>query len=65
VLILGDSFTEHYWREYFALHVDRYAWVHHELCGFIPTVVDALKPNIVILAPTERFMFCWNLPAAS
>jgi alginate O-acetyltransferase complex protein AlgJ len=65
VLILGDSFTEHYWREYFALHVGRYAWVHHELCGFIPTVVDALKPNIVILAPTERFMFCWNLPAAS
>ena len=65
VVILGDSFTEHYWRDYFALHVGRYVWIHHELCGFKPAIVDAFKPDAVILAPTERFMFCWNLPSKS
>ena len=65
VLILGDSFTEHFWRGYFGLHVGRYVWIHHELCGFRPEIVDALKPDAVILAPTERFMFCWNLPPTS
>jgi alginate O-acetyltransferase complex protein AlgJ len=65
VVILGDSFTEHYWRDYFALHVARYVWIHHELCGFRPEIVDAFKPDIVVLAPTERFMFCWNLPPES
>jgi alginate O-acetyltransferase complex protein AlgJ len=65
VVILGDSFTEHYWRRYFALHVARYVWIHHELCGFVPEIADAFKPDAVILAPTERFMFCWNLPPVS
>jgi hypothetical protein len=65
VVILGDSFTEHYWRAYFGLHVGRYVWIHHELCGFRPDVVAAFNPAMVILAPTERFMFCWNLGAGS
>jgi hypothetical protein len=60
VLILGDSFTQHYWTDYFALHAGRYVWMHHEHCGFMPEVVDTYHPDIVILAPTERLMFCWN-----
>lgn len=60
VVILGDSFTETSWRPYLALHAGRIAWIHHEMCGFHPDVVEAQKPDIVILAPTERFMFCWN-----
>lgn len=62
VLVLGDSFTEQAWRDYFSLHVGRLVWIHHELCDFVPEVVAAQKPDIVILAPTERFMFCWNKP---
>jgi alginate O-acetyltransferase complex protein AlgJ len=60
VVLLGDSFTEHAWRDYFGLHARRLAWIHHELCDFFPDVVDAQRPDIVILAPTERVMFCWN-----
>jgi alginate O-acetyltransferase complex protein AlgJ len=60
VLVLGDSFTEYFWTDYFGLHVGRYAWMHHELCGFVPSVLAAQHPDIVILAPTERVMFCWN-----
>jgi hypothetical protein len=60
VLILGDSFTQHYWTDYFGLHAGRYVWMHHEHCGFVPEVIEAHRPDIVILAPTERLMFCWN-----
>ena len=63
VVVLGDSFTEHAWRDYFGLHAGRFAWIHHELCDFVPAVVEAQKPDIVILAPTERVMFCWNRKA--
>lgn len=60
VLILGDSFIQHYWTDYFGLHAGRYVWMHHEFCGFVPGVVEAFDPHIVILAPTERVMFCWQ-----
>jgi alginate O-acetyltransferase complex protein AlgJ len=60
VLVLGDSFTEHFWTDYFGLHVGRFVWMHHELCGFLPSVLAAQHPHVVVLAPTERFMFCWN-----
>jgi hypothetical protein len=59
VLILGDSFTQHYWRDYFSLHARRYIFMHHEYCGFAQNLVENYHPDIVILAPTERVMFCW------
>jgi hypothetical protein len=58
VLVIGDSFTRGFWQDYFALHAKRYIWMHHEQCGFKQSVVDAAKADIVILAPTERQMFC-------
>ena len=58
VLVIGDSFTRGFWQDYFALHASRYMWMHHEQCGFKDSVVAAAKPDIVILAPTERQMFC-------
>lgn len=60
LVIVGDSFTEHAWRDYFALHVRRLVWVHQEFCNFDRALVEAQKPDIIIYAPTERFMFCWN-----
>ena len=58
VLVIGDSFTRVFWQDYFALHVARYVWIHHEQCGFALSVVESYTPAIVILAPTERQMFC-------
>src|ERR1041384_1523986 len=58
VLVIGDSFTRGFWQDYFGLHAKRYIWMHHEQCGFKQSVVDAAKADIVILAPTERQMFC-------
>jgi alginate O-acetyltransferase complex protein AlgJ len=57
-LVLGDSFTQGFWQDYFSLHVSRYVWIHHELCGFAVRVVEAYDPDVVVLAPTERQMFC-------
>jgi hypothetical protein len=58
VLVIGDSFTRGFWQDFFALHARRYVWMHHEQCGFKHSAVEAAKPDIVILAPTERQMFC-------
>jgi hypothetical protein len=33
--------------------------MHHEYCGFVQNLVEEYHPDIVILAPTERVMFCW------
>lgn len=58
VMVIGDSFTRGFWQDYFALHAGRYMWLHHELCGFKLSVLDAHAPQLVILAPVERQMFC-------
>lgn len=58
VVVIGDSFTRGFWQDYFALRAGRYVWMHHEQCGFMLSVVESYAPDIVILAPTERQMFC-------
>ena len=58
VVVVGDSFTRGYWQDYFALRAGRYVWMHHEQCGFMLSVVESYAPDIVVLAPTERQMFC-------
>jgi hypothetical protein len=58
VLVIGDSFTRGFWQDYFALHAGRYVWMHHEQCGFMQSIIESYAPEIVILAPTERQMFC-------
>ncbi|MBV8850771.1 MAG: hypothetical protein JOZ16_14440 [Methylobacteriaceae bacterium] len=58
VVVIGDSFTRGFWQDYFAMHVGRYVWIHHELCGFAASVVEAYQPEFVVLAPVERQMFC-------
>lgn len=63
VLVLGDSFTRYFWQGAFALHAGRYIWMHHELCDYEPEIAERFRPDVVVLAPTERFMFCWNRTA--
>jgi hypothetical protein len=58
VVVIGDSFTQGFWQDYFSLHARRYVWIHHEQCGFVVALVESFDPQIVILAPTERQMFC-------
>lgn len=58
VMVIGDSFTRVFWQDYFAVHAGRYLWMHHELCGFRLSVLDEHAPQLVVLAPAERQMFC-------
>jgi alginate O-acetyltransferase complex protein AlgJ len=60
VLVIGDSFTRGFWQDYFGLHAGKYIWMHHELCGFAVSVVEREAPDIVVLAPAERQMFCFG-----
>jgi alginate O-acetyltransferase complex protein AlgJ len=58
VFVIGDSFTRHLWRDFFGLHAARYVWIYHEHCHFSREVLDRYSPDIVILAPLERYMIC-------
>jgi hypothetical protein len=58
VLVIGDSFTQRFWQDYFGLHARRYLWIHHEHCRFARDIFDRFKPDVVMLVPTERLMFC-------
>jgi alginate O-acetyltransferase complex protein AlgJ len=60
VLVIGDSFTRGFWQDYFGLYAGKYIWMHHELCGFAMSVVEREAPDIVVLAPAERQMFCFG-----
>jgi hypothetical protein len=60
VLVIGDSFTRGFWQDYFSLHAGKYIWIHHELCSFATSVVESHAPDVVILAPAERQMFCFG-----
>jgi hypothetical protein len=50
-------------------HVGRYAWMHHDECGFDWNTIEKVKPDIVLLAPVEREARCragrpLNLPGS-
>jgi hypothetical protein len=58
VLIIGDSFTEHHYPRYFSHFVRRVVWTHEDDCRFDWNVVRAVKPQIVLFMPTERWARC-------
>ena len=69
VLVIGDSFTENPMPPLFFDHVGRYGWVNQDECGFDWTVIEKVKPDIVLIAPAEREARCQgnqprNLPPA-
>ncbi|MFG1480950.1 hypothetical protein V5F53_20170 [Xanthobacter sp. V4C-4] len=61
IMVIGDSFTQGYWKGLLASRASAYAWIHHRRCRFDFADVERFKPDILIYAPTERGMPC--LPA--
>lgn len=62
VVVIGDSFTHGLWQNYFSLHVNRLYWIANNFCQFHLNEIEALHPDIVIFAPTERNMHCTTHP---
>lgn len=58
VMVIGDSFTRYYFRELLMLKASRLVWTHHDQCGFDWALVERYKPDLLILAPTERYGLC-------
>jgi uncharacterized protein (DUF2249 family) len=58
VMIIGDSYAEHYTALYMAQFAGRVAWVHHQKCKFDWRIIDAVKPDRVLIMPVDRFAFC-------
>ncbi len=62
ILVIGDSFTQHYWRRYLEARASRFGWMHNNACKFEWNAIQTFKPDIVIYAPTERSLPCKGLP---
>ncbi|KAB7740851.1 hypothetical protein F2P47_07350 [Parvibaculum sedimenti] len=58
VMVIGDSFTRYYFREFLMLKASRLIWTHHDQCAFDWALVERYKPDLLILAPTERYGLC-------
>ena len=57
-MVFGDSFTRAHFRELLMQHAGRLVWTHHRQCGFDWSLLETYKPDIVIFAPTERYVLC-------
>jgi len=58
VLVIGDSFTIDDMPPLFARFAGKVAWVHQDECAFDWRVIDAVKPDYVVLAASEREAHC-------
>lgn len=58
VIIIGDSFTGRYLRDFMATRTSRLVWTHFRSCGFDWKLVEENLPTTVILMPTERYAGC-------
>lgn len=63
IMVIGDSFTQHYWTRLLEAKAGRLAWMHNNACKFDWNAVAAFKPDIVIYAPVERSLPCKGTPA--
>jgi hypothetical protein len=61
-MLIGDSYTQHFWDGYLAQGASAFAWMHHRSCRFDLNAVERFKPDILIFAPSERFMPCKGAP---
>jgi hypothetical protein len=63
VVVVGDSFTQDFWQNYFSLHVSQLDWIANDSCRFHLSEIEVFHPDIVIFAPTERYSSCAGHPA--
>jgi len=68
VLIVGDSFTVDDMPPLFARFAGKVAWIHQDECAFDWRAIKAVRPDIVLLAASEREARCkrgrpLNMPA--
>lgn len=63
ILVIGDSFSQHFWPGLLASRASAFAWTHHRNCRFDFGVIDRFKPDVVIYAPVERGLPCTGTPA--
>ena len=58
VLVIGDSYTADFWRQYFRRAGVTWAWAHQAECHFDRHIFDRVKPDFVVLAPASRLESC-------
>jgi alginate O-acetyltransferase complex protein AlgJ len=62
LMVIGDSFTQYFFQPMVLANVGRFAWTHHQFCGFDWKWVEKFRPDEVWFMPTERFAICAAKP---
>ncbi|WP_371348030.1 hypothetical protein [Ancylobacter sp. IITR112] len=62
IMVAGDSFTQSFWAGLLAAQSSAFVWTHHQGCQFDRGLIDRFRPDILIYAPTERFVPCQKRP---
>jgi len=58
VLVIGDSYTADFMRQYFRRAGVTWAWSHAAECRFNRGILDRVKPDFVVLMPVSRLESC-------
>jgi len=58
VLVIGDSYTADFLRQYFRKAGVSWAWANQADCRFDRRIFDRVKPDFVVLAPASRLESC-------
>lgn len=58
LLIIGDSFTDHFFNPLLLARIPSYIWTTNFLCTFDPQWIDKFHPKEVWWMPTERQSLC-------
>ena len=58
VLVIGDSYTADFMRQYFRRAGVSWAWANQAECRFDRRILDRVKPDIVVLMPASRLESC-------
>lgn len=62
IMVIGDSFTMHFFPPMVLRHVGRIFWTHHKQCGFDWKWIEKFQPREIWWVPTERYILCVQRP---
>lgn len=62
LMVIGDSFTRGFFRAMVLTNVRRFAFTHHQNCGFDWKWIEQFHPDEVWFMPTERLAYCTAKP---
>ena len=62
IMVIGDFFTNSFWRRLLSGRASAMAWMHHSGCAFDQGAIERFGPDILFYVPVERNFPCSRGP---